>query len=562
MEDKVIRFERNAKTYVGLAEERIDRGDLVGALGFLFSAKEVEPTYEVFMTIADVYAEMGLLEQSNKFWFYYLDKAPKDKLSVAYEELGINYFYLEDYASSSYYFHLKLTTDGFVSKENIDPEIIEFFSGEEFRKNSYRIVYPYDKADFSYDAKRAKRALAGGAFETAIEIYNKIPVECRTEEMASDLAISYLMNEQPDMAAEVARDSIARHGENVSAYCNLSNVYEMKEDQEKSKYYYQTALSMRKGEENEVYKIVPCAIEQADHQTAKECILQILKDRPYDVSMRFFLGIAHLNLGENEKAYDAFSQALRIVPNDGIYRYYANYALNLKDGLYSNGFGDRLRYLHLLPETQEKMMQEKINELAKNLQKVGSALKKKQVREMLELALRYPDEVSRQAVYVLVCANTPVSIGLLKDALMDTEVNLVTKKYIIYTLVLNGVKDKFSVVGMNVFFTCKPKTLAFEKVNDNQSNLYLSAYAWALSVVSFLGVEGIDKLAKTTNKVYAKLKGVVTDSEATNEELAGLIVHLSGIKNFETYEILNKFFHIERKRFELLLKLYKEKNND
>ena len=158
----VLQFKKDYNTYLKLALERAEKGDLAGALGFLFSAKAISNDYQILAKIADVYAEMGVLELSNKYWFYYLDKAPKEKQSVAIEELAINFFYMEDYVASSYYFHLKLTTDGFVNRDKLDPEIIEFFSGEEHRKNSYYVAYPYDKADYSYTAKRGKRALASG----------------------------------------------------------------------------------------------------------------------------------------------------------------------------------------------------------------------------------------------------------------------------------------------------------------------------------------------------------------------------------------------------------------
>ena len=94
----------------------------------LLSARNIDPeNLGVITDIADLYADTGLLELSNKFWFLYLNKAPKEKRALAYEELAINYFYLENFWASSYYFHQKLSVDGFISKEGLSQEIIDFF---------------------------------------------------------------------------------------------------------------------------------------------------------------------------------------------------------------------------------------------------------------------------------------------------------------------------------------------------------------------------------------------------------------------------------------------------
>ena len=183
---EILEFKKDQNIYIKLAEERAVKGDLTGALGFLFTAKAISETPEIIAKIADIYSEMGTPEMSNKYWFYYLDKAPKDKVTIAFEELAINYFYLDDFLCSSYYFHEKLTRDGVIAKEGLDPEIIEFFSGEELKNNAYHIAYPFERADFSYEIKQGKRALSVGDFERAVKVFSAIPKECLGEDGAGD----------------------------------------------------------------------------------------------------------------------------------------------------------------------------------------------------------------------------------------------------------------------------------------------------------------------------------------------------------------------------------------
>jgi len=304
MEEKVLRFD-NVSTYLKIADERAEKEDFFGALGFLLSAKSLAPeNLKVTVALADLYSDMGLLELSNRFWFEYLDKAPKENYAMAYEELAINYFYLDNFWASGYYFHKKLEIDGYVSKEGLSQEIIDFFSGEEQRKGAYRIAYPFDRADYSYQLKKAKHAIALGGFEEGDKILSSIPEECLDENTAGDLAVCKFMSDKLDEAEDVCRASLERHGVNVTAFCNLSTVYDMKEDFDNSDYYYRKALEIRKGEQGEAYKIATCAIEREDHQTVLDCLNTILIDRPYELAMRFFYGLAFVNIGNFQLGYE------------------------------------------------------------------------------------------------------------------------------------------------------------------------------------------------------------------------------------------------------------------
>ena len=117
------------------------------------------------MDIADTYADMELYELSNQYWFYYIDVAPKERVSIAYEELAINYFYMDNMLASSYFLHKKLSVDGFISRDGIDKEILEYFAQSSQNKDDYHIVYPIENADYSKTLRQAKRELVSGNFE-------------------------------------------------------------------------------------------------------------------------------------------------------------------------------------------------------------------------------------------------------------------------------------------------------------------------------------------------------------------------------------------------------------
>ena len=83
---KTVNSAESINAYKRLADDKADGGDLLGALGLYFTAHRYDPRdLGAIEGIADCYADMGLLELSNKYWFLFLSYAPKDKESVAFE---------------------------------------------------------------------------------------------------------------------------------------------------------------------------------------------------------------------------------------------------------------------------------------------------------------------------------------------------------------------------------------------------------------------------------------------------------------------------------------------
>lgn len=553
---EILQFRKDQNTYIKLANERAEKGDLTGALGFLFCAKSILETPEVLEKIADLYAEMGNPELSNKYWFYYIDKAPKDKVTIAFEELAINYFYLDDFLCSSYYFHEKLIRDGVIAKEGLDPEIIEFFSGEEIKNNAYHIAYPFERADFSYELKKGKRALSAGEFEQAVKVFSAIPKECLGEDGAGDFAVAKLMVDDIDGAIEVARESLTLHGENLTAYCNLSTAFDMKEDFEKSEYYYNKAKACAKGDKNEEYKLATCAIERLDHTVVRNCVEKILSERPYDIAMRFFYGISLLNCGDKSGALEQLSLAYRLNPEDHVLKFYCKYVRELVESPQTAEDYSPIRYLKILPEKVATERSKKIKEIIANPSKIPFYVKKKEIREILEWGVYSEDkDVARECVYVLATAFNAYSKGVLLDVLKNNDVNTSTKRVIVYALIVAGFTDKFSVVDRNFHFRIRAKKLACEKKEG--AELYLSAYALCFSRMVFSGETGLDKIAKVTDKIYSKLKDKISASEVSNEELASLILLECGFARFDSESSVMRIFEVSKNKLKLLKSLYK-----
>lgn len=497
---KVVNLTESINIYKRLADDKADGGDLLGALGLYFTVLKTDgKDLNAIADVADCYADMGLLELSNRYWFEYLTVCPKDKQGIAYEELAINFFYLDNLWAAGFYFHLKVEKDGFIAEEGLDEEIIEFFSSPQVKKEDYYIAYPFNIADYSGVIKNAKRAFAAGDVLRAVNIYRKVPEECMTEEAASDYATALFLSGKDEESVKECKNSIERYGDNVNAFCNLSSLYHARGNDDKAQYYYERALSARKGDKEESFKIAACAIERGDNVTAKECLTVILAERPYDDMMNFFYALSLANLGEYRAAAEAMNRTLRIIPTDTVYGYYSELFSEIAD---DNSVADEFLpfpYIKALPVAVVRAYKRKISGLINGKGRFDD--KGEELRKMLETALRFEDKkTAKSAAFLIGGLNTEKDKEILFSALLDGDVDDEVKNSIIYLLAASGEKQSINAVIGNYFASVKPRKVVFEHKADGA--LYMSAYALAIAKSANWGIDDCAKLAFNMNLLY------------------------------------------------------------
>lgn len=542
-EAKIIQFTDSAERYKILAENKAEKGDFVSSLGYLFSSLKIEYSHDILSMIAETYSDMGLLSLSNAYWFKYLACCPTNKMTTAYEQLAINYFYMEEYFASSYYFHLKLSKDGFISKEGLEEEVIEFFSQNFDKKSTYHLAYPFERADWSFEEKMAKHALSVGDFKNAKKLYSKIPKECLTEESFGEYSMALFLDGNDKELIDACNDSLVRHGENVTAYCNLSSLYFAKKDKAQSNYYYQQALRVNKNTISDACKLATCAMEQEDHYNASVNLQKIVKERTYDVNMSFFYAIAQANCGNYESACNSFCEIYRIYPQDSIVKFYAEYLTQVakSNSDYKNLFP--LPYEKALPSCVTATYKRKITELFNDPKKALSQIKREDVKNALKWALIQDDvEYAKNAVFIMSNANTQWAEDTLLKALMDIDVCGEVKRSIIIVLILRGHKEVFSVIANDFFVKVKPKKLVCENKIDGE--LYLAGYAICLSMLAFWNIDGFEKIAFSINKLYKKLGNEVYADSVTPEEIGAMAVCISGFERLKNPAEVCKFFDV------------------
>lgn len=579
MDEKIIKFEPSIKTYLSLADRRSEEGDYAAALGYLFEAKKLnENSLEVLIAIADAYADLDLLELSNQYWFYYLDRAPKDKQSTAYEELAVNYFYMNKLWASGYWFHQKLSRDGYINPEALDPEITAYFMEEGEKKDKFRIAYPFDRADYSSISAKAKTAFAEGNLGAAIAFLEEIPENCRDEEVSGELGCYYFLAKKDVKLIEESRASLKRNGENVSAYCNLVAYYNDINDAENAAFYYEKAKECSKNTQADFLKLSTAAMDTGIHEDVEKYAEEILRDGRTELSLGFMLAIAQLNLGKYEEAEKTLCGLLRLSPEDSVAAYYLKMAQRLQ-------LGDK-SYDKLFPLAYVRDLQDKtINAYIRATKDFYSGKKVSAERMLLLKEIPVYGEDCSDAMVVKsallpsckkmrVAAENGAAIKKSDyrrffSALLKTELPTDAKAFLIRTAVSCGVKFKFGVVSGNYFVNIKPIKTAFDKDATEEGECFRTAYAEALVKLAFAGIEDGGKVGAALNDIYNKYRREFFEDGNMNEfELAAIAVastdvfntlgkkdicSLFGAAYYNVINFMEKVMHFTTKEDEALL---------
>ncbi len=547
MEDKVLAFTKNVKTYRELAKRSMIKGDYEKAFGFLFSALSIcKNPYEIYGDLADAYSETEQFEKATEYWFKYIDRAPEDKVSIAYEELAVNFFYQDKIFEAGYYFHKKILTDGFVSIEGLGEEIAEVLNYSGFDKGAYHIAYPYDRADYSYEKKLAKRSFGLGDYNSATKLFDKIPSECMEADAFGEKAVAHFLQGDDEKTLESCRESIRVNGENLIVYCNLSTYYFSKHDDEKSAYYYNKALEYFEKTAEQSYQMASCAIEQRDHKTANECLSKIVAERRYDVIMRVYYGISYINLGEYERAEEEFSFALRLNPFDRVLSFYVDLAKSLRLGEEKAQSLLPVKYNKEYPDKVARKFKRLIKDLI-NERRELSILKKPENLDALYWGIYSNDEtLNKECAILLWFAKNVRGDKILTSLLMDVELRSGVKRVIIYTLIIFGYREKFGVIAGNRFKKIKRAKLLCDKKKDG--DVLVSAYATVLARVAFWEVDADEGIAEAINNLYENHLEEIERLALNAEEIAVIAICTCGAEELKNADEIAMVFGVKYSR--------------
>lgn len=558
---EILTFDNSIERYLSLGEQCVDEEKYEDALRYFFCALKMENSPKILRSIALTYSDMGLYEFSNKYWIKFLNANPKEGIGDAYEELGINFFYLDNFILSSYYLNKKVSVDGVLSRDDLNEEILEYFTDSFDKKKAYKVAYPFDKADYTDELKKGKIQIANCDFKGAVETLTHVPFEAKEYYEAQDeMSLAEFLSGNVDGAIEINKRIIEGRGENVSSLCNLSSMYNLKGDDDKSDYYYKKALSIEKDKEEDNYKLATCSLERKEHKKAIYYIDEIIKDKPFEVNLKYLLALALLNNREYERAKKILFELVSIVPDNPVYNYY----LKLSDRLLSNV--DAKKIFPLAYE-DDYPKQDRVNvkkRIAKYLTLSLSAMKKiidtaEFLNDVLWAFYHGDEESAKTMSFILVSLHDKRSDRILFDILCDSEISDSYKGALLFTLIMNGFNGIVGVACGNFYNRIKIRKVVFEN-NEKFSDLFV-AYSLLMTKLSFVEIDNYDKVAFNANKVYRRFKEGCELEAFKKEDMAGLILYLCDYKRFKSINGIAKLVKSKKESLEKLISVYGEKND-
>lgn len=558
---KILAFDNSVERYRKLTEERAKNDDLTGALSIALAGLKKKITLDGLFDVATIYSDLGLFSLSNRYWFSYLSRAPKERLGACYEELGVNAFYLNDLTLLEYYFHKKYELDGYISRESIDPEIAEFFDEPSMSKSLYRVVYPTVRADNKVLLKNLKRGLMVGDFATARKFLDAICDDAdEKKEGLKDLAVAYFLAGMEEETINTNKEYLETFGDDASVYCNLTEFYRINGNLDKSGYYYNKAISTPVEDPDVYLKLATCAFERGEHKNASIYFEKAIKDDLFEIDVLTLYGISLINSGEYQKAYDTFSKAYRLDPTDIHLKFYTKLSNSIL-----KGDTDKQRYLPLdysgkLPKEIELERTEKIRELSKNVIN-KNLLRDVELLDVVKWGIYDGNPVvAQQCISILTNTGNARGYEILSDLLIDERVNDKVKEAIVFILVLSGEKNKISIAVRNFFTKVKIGCPVCSKTPDGV--LFFVAYALVFSKLVSAGTETLNKLLSISNKVYLKLKGKIGLVDFSREEVASLMMHLIKLPFLSGVKEVCSVFHVKEVRLKQLIEIYKGKEKN
>lgn len=556
--DNLLILDNRTDLYLNKANEKAEQGDFVSSLGFLFSALKIDYSCDILSEIAFVYADMSLWQYSNEYWFKYLRIAPEDKKVFAYGQLAKNFYCLDNYGLSAYYFYLKYGNDS-SSMDDAESEMYGNIVALIKEKDIYYIAYPYDRADYSHLIKIAKRLFACGNYANAESMYKNIPRECWDEDVVGELATALFLQKKDKEVVEVCNYSLNKFGENVTAYCNLSSLFFAQKNKDKSAYYYSQALKVKNDSVEQAYKLVVCAMEQNDDLTVNELLKNILSDGESDFNLRFFYGVSQANIGDLEGAKNTFSEIYRIVPNDKIAKFYATYLCRFTERKEEKNYLP-FSYKKELPLEITKNYKRIINDLFSNRRAINSKNSEKYM-EILEWGIEQEaTDYAKRSVCILSTITALWAEELFFDSLMNSSVDSQIKQMIIGLVILSGYKQSFPLLADGMYITVKPQKFAFE--NKTDGDLYMAAYAISLSRMAFWSIENFEKVGIYINKLYKKLKLKVVEYGFTPEEISAAAIYNCHFLRLSDIKTICRIMGVKTYKVKELLNIYSGENYD
>lgn len=318
---RVIPFERDGEFFLRLGSQRLERNNLVEAIGNYHRAYMREPdNIEIQLAIAEVLTEMHRYEQSNKLLFPML--SIKDSPAECFFGIACNFLGMQEFshAQDSLESYLALDPEGEFVGDALDMlDVIE--DGETLY--SMPGVQQPEERDAMNACVRGRRLLEYGRTEEAIALLHEASEKWpEIPFVRNNLALAHFCNKDYEQAMHSVRAVLEEAPQNVQAHCNLLLFLHAARDEEGTAKELLFLQGVNTQDPQDWNRMAVVYLEVGNIKDALSMLKKLLMVFPYDEGTLHRLAICRFKMGNYVMARECYDKLLKIDPLDTVASYY------------------------------------------------------------------------------------------------------------------------------------------------------------------------------------------------------------------------------------------------
>ena len=544
---KIHKLEKSAQYYYDKAVEFTSNSQYIKALDYLYRAYQLDDSdskYEIFMEMGACYALLG--EHTSALKSYYKSLAFNSKSEQAF--VGIISSLLAQNKNPEALYYANYSNSKSIVGENYDVTISH-------NTDKFKVVGKYDREAVIFVARKLMK---NGEFEYAKSILEKIPEQSKDYiEGLNLIAMINLSQEKYIQSALVCDIVLSKEENNVYALTSkIVALHYLKNYAERDKLVEKLDRLDVKSEKD-VKKVAICMQQIKHNDLTLKYYQKLFEYNQNDKNTNLILALLYHNNGKNSLAHSILVKLAKLYPDCEIIKFYAIDLMQNKDKKYE-----------IIVDIPTGVKEERFNYINNKLtelntvERVVNYCKKNENFYSLIKWTIFSPHVKIAGHIAKFLAQSKYFHPLLRELLVDPDVNYYPKRECLSTMLENTQKKNFALFLQDVVQFFKPRQPKM-KVTSEINSAYWIVYS--LSV--FLTNDNFDKELNVVYKKFANvcIKMQKSDVQINAETLAVVLANKTQIHPlFTNISHLCKVLEVEESKANKILEIYNsmEKQND